>query len=112
MRSPESFLPMNRLSGVQTNWWLCVCSFVLSFVRLLFVCLLLLQDDYDEIVGVKVQASFIRKSRSFQLSGGEQTVVALTILFALQRLQPAPLYLFDEIDASLDTKYLLGHAGI
>lgn len=40
-----------------------------------------------------------------QLSGGQKTVVALTFIFAIQRCDPAPFYLFDEIDAALDPQY-------
>merc|ERR1712050_535902 len=40
-----------------------------------------------------------------QLSGGQKTVVAIALVFAIQRLEPAPFYLFDEIDAALDTQY-------
>uniref|UniRef100_A0A0D9VBW1 RecF/RecN/SMC N-terminal domain-containing protein n=1 Tax=Leersia perrieri TaxID=77586 RepID=A0A0D9VBW1_9ORYZ len=40
-----------------------------------------------------------------QLSGGQKTVVALTLIFAIQRCDPAPFYLFDEIDAALDTQF-------
>ncbi|EKE42936.1 hypothetical protein ENUP19_0125G0023 [Entamoeba nuttalli] len=40
-----------------------------------------------------------------QLSGGQKTVVALSLIFAIQRCDPAPFYLFDEIDSNLDTVY-------
>lgn len=40
-----------------------------------------------------------------QLSGGQKTVVALALIFSIQRLDPAPFYLFDEIDAALDPAY-------
>ena len=30
---------------------------------------------------------------------------ALTLIFAIQRCDPAPFYLFDEIDANLDAQY-------
>ena len=51
-----------------------------------------------------------------QLSGGQKTVVALALIFAIQRCDPAPFYLFDEIDAALDPQvcflsYLLLLAG-
>ncbi len=37
-----------------------------------------------------------------QLSGGQKTLAALALIFAIQRCDPAPFYLFDEIDAALD----------
>ncbi len=40
-----------------------------------------------------------------QLSGGQQTVVALAFIFAIQRCDPSPFYVFDEIDAALDAQY-------
>merc|ERR1712154_320281 len=40
-----------------------------------------------------------------QLSGGQQTVVALALIFAIQRCDPSPFYVFDEIDAALDQQY-------
>jgi hypothetical protein len=39
-----------------------------------------------------------------QLSGGQKAVVALSLIFAIQRVDPAPFYLFDEIDAALDAQ--------
>ena len=42
--------------------------------------------------------------RSRQLSGGQKTLVALALIFAIQRCDPAPFYLFDEIDAALDPR--------
>lgn len=40
-----------------------------------------------------------------QLSGGQKTLVALALIFAIQRCDPAAFYLFDEIDAALDPQY-------
>ena len=40
-----------------------------------------------------------------QLSGGQKSLVALALVFAIQRCDPAPFYLFDEVDAALDPKY-------
>eukprot|EP00760_Papus_ankaliazontas_P006999 PhM_4_TR13266/c0_g1_i1/m.48548/K06636/SMC1; structural maintenance of chromosome 1 len=37
------------------------------------------------------------------LSGGERTIAALALLFALHSVQPAPFVILDEVDAALDT---------
>jgi len=37
-----------------------------------------------------------------QMSGGQKTLVALSLLLAIQKTDPSPFYLFDEIDADLD----------
>ncbi|CAF4514350.1 unnamed protein product, partial [Rotaria magnacalcarata] len=36
------------------------------------------------------------------LSGGEKTVAAICLLFALRSFKPAPFFLLDEVDAALD----------
>ncbi|MDP4039132.1 MAG: chromosome segregation SMC family protein [Candidatus Pacearchaeota archaeon] len=38
------------------------------------------------------------------LSGGEQTLIALSLLFAIQEFKPYHFYIFDEIDAALDKR--------
>lgn len=59
--------------------------------------------------GVRIEVSFTGQAHSFvsmgQLSGGQKTVVALSLIFAIQRLEPAPFYLLDEVDAALDASY-------
>ena len=57
-------------------------------------------------VGIKVQ--FSRSSENFlmsQLSGGQKALVAMALIFAIQRCDPAPFYLFDELDQALDSTY-------
>lgn len=39
------------------------------------------------------------------LSGGQKSVVALALLFAIQRCDPAPFYILDEADQNLDEMY-------
>ena len=57
-------------------------------------------------VGVSIHVTFHQNAmRMSQLSGGQKTLVALALVFAIQQSDPAPFYLFDEIDANLDTQY-------
>ncbi|XP_037569013.1 structural maintenance of chromosomes protein 3-like [Dermacentor silvarum] len=58
--------------------------------------------------GIEFQASFSSHHilQSVEcLSGGQQTVVALCFILALQKCDPAPFYIFDEVDACLDAQH-------
>ncbi|KAJ1655564.1 Structural maintenance of chromosomes protein 3 [Dispira simplex] len=65
--------------------------------------------EVENYMGVAIKVSFNSKTdeglRMQQLSGGQKSVVALGLIFAIQRCDPAPFYLFDEIDANLDAVY-------
>nr|CAB3266386.1 structural maintenance of chromosomes protein 3-like [Phallusia mammillata] len=60
----------------------------------------------DQFVGVGIKVSFSGKAAETremqQLSGGQKSLVALALIFAIQKCDPAPFYLFDEIDQALD----------
>jgi ABC-type polar amino acid transport system ATPase subunit len=69
-----------------------------------------LHSNYLIFVGhvYTLQVSFPEQGETMymkQLSGGQKTAVALALIFAIQRCDPAPFYLFDEIDAALDPQY-------
>ncbi|EPQ26730.1 uncharacterized protein PFL1_05709 [Pseudozyma flocculosa PF-1] len=67
------------------------------------------KSQIDSYTGVSIKVSFNSKHdeglRIQQLSGGQKSLVALATVFAIQKCDPAPFYLFDEIDANLDAQY-------
>lgn len=73
------------------------------------------QTTIDNYTGVSIKVSFNSKVdeglRIQQLSGGQKSLVALATVFAIQKCDPAPFYLFDEIDANLDAQYRTAVAG-
>ena len=66
---------------------------------------LALVDDYDPLVaGLEIMASppGKRLQRLSLLSGGEQALTALALIFAVFLTNPAPICVLDEVDAPLD----------
>jgi structural maintenance of chromosome 3 (chondroitin sulfate proteoglycan 6) len=61
-------------------------------------------------VDIKVQFPGSTEQHMAALSGGQQSLVALSLIFAIQRCDPAPFYVFDEIDPALDDKARLAVA--
>jgi len=66
--------------------------------------------------GVSISVSFNSKQNEQlhveQLSGGQKTLCAIALILAIQMVDPAPFYLFDEIDAALDKQYRAAVASI
>lgn len=64
----------------------------------------LTDPDNPEETGVEVYAQPRGKKVRKQtlLSGGEQSLVALTLLFAVYRVRKTPFYILDEVEAALD----------
>ncbi len=64
-----------------------------------------LENPDDPLAGgLLIRARPVGKTvaRLEQLSGGEKSVASLAFIFSLQRYDPSPLYVFDEVDMSLD----------
>lgn len=72
--------------------------------------------NVENYTGVGISVSFNSKhdeqQRIQQLSGGQKSLCALALVFAIQQCDPAPFYLFDEIDANLDAQYRTAVAGM
>lgn len=56
--------------------------------------------SYEFAMGVKVGEDI----NTNLLSGGQKALVALCLILSMQRVNPSPLYVFDEIDANLDSQ--------
>ncbi|KAI9778850.1 MAG: Structural maintenance of chromosomes protein 1 [Candelina submexicana] len=79
-------------------------------------------EDSDEpyLEGIKYHAMPpMKRFRDMEhLSGGEKTMAALALLFAIHSYQPSPFFVLDEVDAALDnanvakiSNYIREHAG-
>ena len=47
----------------------------------------------------------ITKNSLGELSGGQRSLVALSLILSLLKYKPAPFYILDEIDAALDISH-------
>jgi chromosome segregation protein len=66
-----------------------------------------LENESDPFIGgidIVVKLSQGRYLDVNSLSGGERTLVALSLIFAIQEYRPYSFYIFDEIDAALDKR--------
>ena len=66
------------------------------------------RSELDQYRGVAIKASFAAGEASKRIelySGGQKTMLAIALLLAIQRCDPAPFYLFDEVDQALDSTY-------
>merc|ERR1719210_211499 len=60
------------------------------------------EEPYLEGINYNCVAPGKRFQPMLNLSGGEKTIAALALLFAIHSFQPAPFFVLDEIDAALD----------
>ena len=62
------------------------------------------QDPFEGGIGILVKTGHGKYFDVTSLSGGEQTLVALSLIFAIQEYSPYCFYILDEIDAALDKR--------
>ncbi|GMM28410.1 condensin subunit [Martiniozyma asiatica (nom. inval.)] len=69
--------------------------------------------DNDVTAGleIKVQLGSVWKESLVELSGGQRSLVAISLIMSLLQFRPAPMYILDEIDAALDLSHTqnIGH---
>lgn len=67
--------------------------------------------DVTEGLEVKIQLGNIWKESLVELSGGQRSLIALSLILALLQFKPAPMYILDEVDAALDLSHTqnIGH---
>jgi len=67
---------------------------------------MLLLTDMENILdsGIEIEATLPgkRKQELAMLSGGERSLTAVALIFALLRISPPPFCILDEVDAMLD----------
>ncbi|KAK2591226.1 Structural maintenance of chromosomes protein 3 [Conoideocrella luteorostrata] len=68
------------------------------------------RGSVENYIGVGISVSFNSKhldeqQRIQQLSGGQKSLCALCLIFALQQTESSPMVIFDEVDANLDAQY-------
>ncbi|KAF6009243.1 hypothetical protein HII12_003821 [Brettanomyces bruxellensis] len=69
------------------------------------------KDDVTKGLEVKVQLGNVWKDSLVELSGGQRSLAALSLIMSLLQFRPAPLYILDEVDAALDLNHTqsIGH---
>jgi len=61
-----------------------------------------LEDPFNSGLHIKLKIRDRPAQKIESMSGGEKSLVALSLIFAIQKYRPAPFYAFDEIDMFLD----------
>lgn len=64
-------------------------------------------DENGTLTGLQLKVSFngVEKESLTELSGGQRSLLALSLILALLKFQPAPIYILDEIDSALDLSH-------
>ncbi|PWN31045.1 putative SMC2-chromosome segregation protein [Jaminaea rosea] len=62
-------------------------------------------QDVTQGLEVKVRLGQIWKASLTELSGGQRSLIALSLILSLLQFKPAPMYLLDEVDAALDLSH-------
>ncbi|CAD7928904.1 unnamed protein product [Amoebophrya sp. A120] len=68
---------------------------------------LAIPEGMTEQEGLEIRVAFggVWKKSLIELSGGQRSLLSLSLILALLRYKPAPVYILDEVDAALDMSH-------
>lgn len=61
--------------------------------------------EFYQGLNIKVAFNGVQKESLTELSGGQRSLVALSLILAMLKYKPAPIYILDEVDAALDMSH-------
>ncbi|KIY44458.1 condensin complex subunit SMC2 [Fistulina hepatica ATCC 64428] len=102
-------LDQHKREALQTTWTKVNKDFGDIFAELLPGNFAKLQPpegkDLMDGLEIKVQLGSVWKQSLTELSGGQRSLIALSLIMSLLQFKPAPMYILDEIDAALDLQH-------
>ncbi|CDJ61589.1 hypothetical protein, conserved, partial [Eimeria maxima] len=102
-------LDEKKQNSLKNTWRLVDANFSAIFEQLLpnAQAKLVQADEKDLMKGLEMKIAFHHKWKESlsELSGGQRSLLALSLILALLKFKPAPVYILDEVDAALDLSH-------
>ena len=102
-------LDVKKAQALQTTWIKVNRDFGSIFTMLLPGTMAKLEPPEGGTVmdGLEVKVAFngVWKDSLTELSGGQRSLLALSLILSLLLFKPAPMYILDEVDAALDLSH-------
>ncbi|KAL8272923.1 hypothetical protein Esti_003154 [Eimeria stiedai] len=109
IREVIASLDEKKKNSLKNTWRLVDGNFSAIFEQLLpNAQAKLVQVDPDDLMkGLEMKIAFHHKWKESlsELSGGQRSLLALSLILALLKVKPAPVYILDEVDAALDLSH-------
>jgi structural maintenance of chromosome 2 len=102
-------LDEKKRSALETTWRKVTADFGAIFSTLLpgTTAKLEPEEGTSFLDGLEVRVAFggVWKESLSELSGGQKSLLALSLILAMLLFKPAPIYILDEVDAALDLSH-------
>ncbi|KAL8428668.1 hypothetical protein Efla_002931 [Eimeria flavescens] len=109
IREVIASLDEKKKNSLKNTWRLVDGNFSAIFEQLLpnAQAKLVQVDPEDLTKGLEMKIAFHHKWKESlsELSGGQRSLLALSLILALLKVKPAPVYILDEVDAALDLSH-------